>query len=119
MIAVWIVAVTFTLVGALYSFPKYYKLFTCRSCTIGRILESRSALGTDQKGILPHMSIWWMECGMRAGQDGQPSECSVEIGTIQFTIIRRNHRDLISVAVEFTLTVHWEQCFSLWGSEYF
>ena len=51
MIAVWIVAVTFTLVGALYSFPKYYKLFTCRSCTIGRILESRSALGTDQKGI--------------------------------------------------------------------
>ena len=119
MIAVWIVAVAFTLVGALYSFPKYYKLFTCRSCTIGRILESRSALGTDQKGITA--TYEYMVDGVRyeAGQDGQPSECSVEIGTIQFTIIRRNHRDLISVAVEFTLTVHWEQCFSLWGSECF
>lgn len=119
MIAVWIVAAAFTLVGLCTVSQNTISYLHGRSCTIGRILESRSALGTDQKGSLPHMSIWWMECGMRAGQDGQPSECSVEIGTIQFTIIRRSHRDLISVAVEFTLTVHWEQCFSLWGSECF
>ena len=119
MISVWIVAVTFTLVGALYSFPKYYKLFTCRSCTIGRILESRSALGTDQKGITA--TYEYMVDGVRyEGRTGWTT-FGVFRRNRDYTVhyIRRNHRDLISVAVEFTLTVHWEQCFSLWGSEYF
>lgn len=51
MIAVWIVAVGFTLVGVLYSLPKYYKIFTCSSYTTGRIIETRRDLGTDQEGI--------------------------------------------------------------------
>lgn len=51
MIAVWIVAVGFTLVGVLYSLPKYYKIFTCSGDTTGRIIESRNSLETDQKAL--------------------------------------------------------------------
>ncbi len=49
MIAVWIIAVSFTLAGVLYSAPKYYKIFTCRSTTAGRVVASRSSLGTETK----------------------------------------------------------------------
>lgn len=42
MIAVWIIAFSFTIVGAAFCFPKYYRIFTCKSVTSGKMLSWQS-----------------------------------------------------------------------------
>ena len=51
MIAVWIVAISFTTVGLIYSIPKYYKIFSCRAKTTGTLLKSQKSLTSDNKAI--------------------------------------------------------------------
>lgn len=46
MIAVWIVAASFTIVGFLYGAPRLYKIIACKGRTTGRLLDARSASGT-------------------------------------------------------------------------
>ena len=42
MIAVWIIAFSFTIVGAAFCFPKYYRIFTCKNVTSGKMLSWQS-----------------------------------------------------------------------------
>mgnify|MGYP001776562824 CR=1 FL=1 len=47
MIAVWIVATAFTLVGLVYSLPKWVRLATCRGKACGTFVSAGSAFGVD------------------------------------------------------------------------
>lgn len=50
MVAVWIVATAFTLVGLVYAAPKWVRLVTCRERARGTFVSARSAQGT---GVQP------------------------------------------------------------------
>lgn len=60
MIAVWIVATVFTLVGLAYSAPKWVRLATCRERAQGRFTSARSAHGA---GVQPVRACFEYEVG--------------------------------------------------------
>ena len=78
MIAVWIVAASFTLVGALYSGPKWFRLLSYRGRATGTLLSAQSGLGT---GSQPMRALYRYEV------DGRVYEGSS--GWTTFIVVRR------------------------------
>lgn len=78
MIAVWIVAASFTLVGALYSGPKWFRLLSYRGRATGTFLSAQSGLGT---GSQPMRALYRYEV------DGRVYEGSS--GWTTFIVVRR------------------------------
>ena len=51
MIAIYLVGIIFTIIGLLYSIPKYLKIIKCRVLTKGIIVDSTTATGTGRQPI--------------------------------------------------------------------
>ena len=78
MIAVWIVAASFTRVGALYSGPKWFRLLSYRGRATGTFLSAQRGLGT---GSQPMRALYRYEV------DGRVYEGSS--GWTKFIVVRR------------------------------
>lgn len=78
MIAVWVIAASFTLVGALYAGPKWFRLLSCRGRTTGTFLSAQSGQGT---GSQPMRALYRYEV------DGRVYEGSS--GWTKFIVVRR------------------------------
>ena len=78
MIAVWIVAASFTLVGALYSGPKWFRLLSYRGRATGTFLSAQRGLGT---GSQPMRALYRYEV------DGRVYEGSS--GWTKFIVVRK------------------------------
>ena len=78
MIAVWIIAASFTLVGALYTGPKWLRLLSCRGRATGTFVSAQSGQGT---GSQP------MRARYRYEVDGRVYEGSS--GWTKFIVVRR------------------------------
>lgn len=78
MIAVWIIAASFTLVGALYTGPKWFRLLSYRGRATGTFVSAQSGQGT---GSQP------MRARYRYEVDGRVYEGSS--GWTKFIVVRR------------------------------
>lgn len=70
MIAVWIIACSFMLAGALYALPKYYKICTCKSKTEGRILSVSSTAGAEKHTAVSAVYVYYVNGVRYAAKTG-------------------------------------------------
>ena len=97
MIAVWIVAASFTIVGFLYGAPRLYKIIACKGRTTAGCWMQDLHPGPERSRQRRNTSITWMESGMWEIPGGPIMGFSGSDKNIRFGIPPGNRRILLLI----------------------